>query len=72
MAKRRYFTLVSIDGSPGCPWSPEFGDYDRRIVEGELDDYRDRGWKAKELKIIETGDTQAEIDAAVRDLNKDL
>ncbi len=47
-------------------------DYDKSVVEDERDDYRDKGWKAKELQIITTGDTQAEIDAAVAKLNEDL
>lgn len=72
MANRKYFSLLSIDGTPGCKWAIEFGDYDLQTVEDERDDYRDRGWKAKELKIITTGDTQAAIDAAVAELNKDL
>ncbi|WP_085025256.1 hypothetical protein [Ensifer aridi] len=69
---RKYHTLVAIDGSPGCPWAIEFGDYDLETVKDEYADMRDRGWKAKELKIITTGDTQAEIDAAVAKLNEGL
>lgn len=72
MAKRKYFTLLAIDGTPRCPWAAELGDYDGTAVDAERDDYIDRGWKRKELKIITTGDTQAEIDAAIADLNKDL
>ncbi|PDT45336.1 hypothetical protein CO661_24030 [Sinorhizobium fredii] len=72
MANRKYYTLVSIDGSPGCKWAIEFGDYNCTTVEDERDDFLDRGWKRRELKIITTGDTQAEIDAAVAELNKDL
>ncbi|MDX0260533.1 hypothetical protein GOC60_04820 [Sinorhizobium meliloti] len=72
MANRKYHTLVAIDGSPGCLWGIEFGAYDLDTVKDEWAEMRDRGWKAKELKIITTGDTQAEIDAAVAELNKDL
>lgn len=72
MANRKYFTLLTIDGTPGCPWSIQFGDYDCPTVEDERDDYLDHGWKRRELKIITTGDTQAEIEAAVAELNKDL
>lgn len=72
MANRLYFTLVTIDGSPGCRWAPEFGDYDCTTVEDERDDYLDKGWKRRELKIITTGDTQADIDAAVAALNEDI
>lgn len=72
MANRKYHTLCIIDGSPGCPWSPEFGDYDWDTVWAEWLEMRDRGWKRSELEIITTGDTQAEINAAVAALNKDL
>jgi hypothetical protein len=72
MAKRKYFTLLAIDGTPGCPWAVEFGSYDGTEVDAERDDYLDRGWKRKELMIVTTGDTQAEIDAVVAALNKDL
>ncbi|RVH82708.1 hypothetical protein CN074_25185 [Sinorhizobium medicae] len=72
MANRKYHTLLSIDGSPGCPWAIEFGDYDIDTVKDEWAEMRDRGWKAKELKIITTGDAQADIEAAVAALNKDL
>ena len=70
--KRTYHTLVSIDGTPGCPWSVEFGDYDYSTVMEEFAEMRDRGWKVKELKVLETGDTQAEIEAAIAKLNKDI
>ncbi|RVP18165.1 hypothetical protein [Sinorhizobium meliloti] len=67
-----YHVLVSVDGSPGCKWAVEFGDYDETTVKQEFADMRDQGWKRRELKIITTGDTQAEINAAVAELNKDL
>ncbi|MBD9511933.1 hypothetical protein IB265_34860 [Ensifer sp. ENS10] len=72
MANRKYHTLVSVDGSPGCKWGIEFGDYDHDTVWDEYLEMRDRGWKRSELKIITTGETQAEIDAAVAELNKDI
>lgn len=72
MANRKYYTVVSIDGSPGCPWGIEFGAYDHDTVWDEYLGMRDRGWKRRELRIITTGDTQDEIDAAVAELNKDL
>ncbi|MDX0568135.1 hypothetical protein GOL81_23120 [Sinorhizobium medicae] len=67
-----YHVLVLVNGSPGCKWAVEFGDCDETTVKQEFADMRDRGWKRRELKIITTGDTQAEIDAAVAELNKDL
>ena len=72
MANRKYHTLLSIDGSPGCPWGIEFGDYDLDTVKEEWAELRDRGWKRGELKIITTGDTQAEIEAEVARLNEGL
>lgn len=72
MSNRKYHTLVSIDGSPGCLWAIEFGDYDRANVEAEYQEFRDNGWKKSELKIITTGDKQADILAALETLNKDI
>lgn len=68
---RKYYTLIARDGSPGCPWSPQFGDYDRKTVADELADYREQGFKRSELRIIETSARQAEIDAAVSALNRE-
>jgi hypothetical protein len=65
MAKRTYYTLAVFDGY----WSPEFGDYDRDTVQGELEEYRERGVFKKHLRILKTEDTQASIDAAVAKLN---
>lgn len=53
-------------------WSPEFGDYDRSVVQQERDDFRwasQRPWKAKDFKIIATGGKQTEINAAVAAMN---
>jgi hypothetical protein len=68
---KTYFTLLVNDGTPGDrPWGIQFGDYDRSVVEAELEDYRDHGWKRKELKIVETvGHGNAEIEAIVAKLN---
>lgn len=65
---RRYHTLaVREDGR----WAPQFGDYDRETVEAERDDYRhgSQGIKARDLRIVTTGPTQADIDAAIAKLN---
>lgn len=72
MANRKYHTLVSVDGSPGCKWAIEFGGYDLETVMQERADMRDRGWKAKELRVLTTTDKQADIDAAVAKLNEGL
>jgi hypothetical protein len=71
---RRYFTLAvrwhwEEAGVLHSRWSPEFGDYDREVVESERDDYRSRDFKARDLKIISTGDKQSDIDAAIMKLN---
>jgi hypothetical protein len=68
---RTYYTLVAHEGDhiADNPWGIAFGDYDLETVKAERDEYRDKGWKAKELKIITTTDQQTDIDAAVRSLN---
>ena len=69
MAKRRaYFTLLS-KGPDDDRWSIEFGDYDRNTVRDERDDMKDGHYCDHRFRIIETGDTQAELDAAVALLN---
>lgn len=61
-----YYTLaVREDGV----WAPQFGDYDRDVVADEKLDYRDHGYSARDLKIIRTGDTQADIDARIAAMN---
>jgi len=63
---RKYFTLAVREAGQ---WSPQFGDYDRETVEAERDDYRDHGHKVRDLRIVQSGDTQAAIDAAIAKLN---
>lgn len=61
-----YYTLaVREDGV----WGPDFGDYDRDTVVDEKLDYQDRGYSARDLKIIRTGDTQADVDARIAAMN---
>jgi hypothetical protein len=65
----RYFTLIrrEADGK----WAIEFGDYSRRTVQDELEDTVG-GWEGirrKDLRIIQTSDDQASINAAVTALN---
>lgn len=65
-----YFTLV--ERTPDGPWGPQFGDYDKQCVEDERADmlYAGAGRiRAKDLRIVRSGDTQAEIDAAIAKLN---
>jgi hypothetical protein len=64
---RQYHTLLLLDRGA---WRPEFGDYDKSVVEAELDDYHDGGgYRLADLCIITTSDTQAAIAAAVAKLN---
>lgn len=63
---KRYYTLAVRDDGR---WTPELGDYDRETVEYELDDYKYNGYKARDLKIITTGDKQADINAGISKLN---
>lgn len=64
---RKYHTLlVREDGA----WTREFGDYERGTVEYELEDYRDKGVRRSDLKIITTDDNDSAINAAVAKLNQ--
>lgn len=71
VTQRTYHTLLTRDLKHPISnqWCPDFGDYDKAVVEAERDDYRDKGWAAAELRIIETAPNQKEIDAAVAALN---
>jgi hypothetical protein len=65
----RYHTLALRDGGI---WRPEFGDYDKSVVEAERDDYHEGGGhRLADLRIISTGDTQAAINAAIATLNQE-
>lgn len=64
---KRYYTLaVREDGV----WSPQFGDYSRATVHEEMADMLDHDVRRKDLKVIETDDTQVSIMAAIERLNK--
>lgn len=65
---KSYHSLLTRDGA-GEPWAIAFGDYDHDVVKDERADYLDHDYKARDLKIITTGDQQADIEAAVRELN---
>ena len=74
----KYYTLlIKQMGANGLVrWSPEFGDFDRETVEGEIDslvgsycmDF-DRFYKKSDFRIIATDDTQEAINAKVREVN---
>lgn len=60
-AGRKHYTLLDPDGRP------QFGDYSRAVVKQELEDMAYSEGKPKSrYKIIESGDTQEEINAAIR------
>lgn len=62
---RKYHTVcVRYDGR----WTPEFGSYVRPEVSFEAEELRSHHRRA-DIRIICTGDTQAEIDAGVAHLN---
>lgn len=62
---RSYYTLAVREHGV---WAPQFGDYDREAVREELEYYAER-IKRADLKIVQSGDTPGEINAAVRALN---
>jgi hypothetical protein len=65
---RKYYTLIQrIDGR----WFPQFGDYDRAVVDEERQGMRDAhdAPRASDLKVITTGPKQADINAAIEKLN---
>jgi hypothetical protein len=74
---KKYYTLVSKDvNNSADPWTIEFGDYSRGIVSGEMREYRynnalrNEGEERREYKIISSGDSQSEIEAVVKELNR--
>lgn len=67
MAKR-YYSLI-VQESQGERFCPQFGDYNKGVVAAELEDWCDNGYKTKQLWIIESGDTQTEINSTVAKFN---
>lgn len=60
-----YYTLA-VQFDKGDTFSVQFGDYDREVVVQEVEDsYAD----AHKVRIVRSGDTTAEINAAVAKLN---
>jgi hypothetical protein len=70
MTRRRFYHVLLTRDGAGEAWAIAFGDYDRETVKDEHADHRDHDWKARDLKIITTGDSQTEITAAVAKLNQ--
>jgi hypothetical protein len=64
---KRYYTLLTRDNGV---WSPQFGDYVLSVVSQERhDSYKD--YATNDIAIITTGDTQEEINAYIKSMNKD-
>lgn len=60
-----YYTLA-VQFDKGDSFSVQFGDYDKEVVVQEVEDsYAD----AHKVRIVRSGDTTAEINAAVAKLN---
>jgi hypothetical protein len=68
-ANRRYFTLATKDTKDGGVFAPQFGDYDRECVVAEMEEYKARG---EVCRIVSSGDSQADIVAAVAKLNSKI
>jgi len=61
-----YYTLVVYDIDHN-KWFAEFGDYDKSVVQDEMDDlsYGYQSILKKNMKIIKTGVEQSEINRAI-------
>ena len=61
-----YYTLVVYDIDHNM-WYAEFGDYDKSVVQDEMDDlsYGYQSILKKNMKIIKTGVEQPEINRAI-------
>lgn len=70
---RAYFTLAICERGV---WSPQFGDYERAVVEAErvdmLEGNRARGsLKARDVKIVKSAPDNDAIDQAIAKLNRE-
>jgi hypothetical protein len=67
----KYYTLAEKDDGENGRWCILFGDYDKAAVIEERDivQYAD-GTPRSRLKILETSDVQADINAALAELNR--
>lgn len=69
--QRPYYVLLSREGADQ-PWGVAFGDYDRRAVDFERDDYRNN-YAAKNLHIIRAQNArQSTINKLVTELNSQV
>lgn len=75
MKTKKYYTL--LESINGALFTPEFGDYEKDVVEDERDDMKARAELTDdgthtEYKIIRTGETQTEIDNEIARINSAL
>lgn len=72
--KRRPYHTLLLREQQGQPWSIEFGDYDRKVVEQEMRDRKDAydHTRKRKYQIITTGETEAEIRVAVAAMNNQV
>lgn len=68
--RRTYYTL--LERMTGQLWAPQFGDYDKEVVEQERRDMKDSGSfvKGTSFKIVETDGTQADLTRVVEEENE--
>lgn len=71
MTNRVYF-IMAARLSATSPWGVAFGSYVRSECDDERQDLRDHGERASNIRIIRLGDTNAEIDAAIAQLNREI
>lgn len=65
---KRYFTLA-VQETCGEPFFPQFGAYRRDVVIAEVTAYLEQGYTTRQVWILESGETQPEIDAALAKFN---
>ena len=65
---KRYYSLIVKE--VGSPWSVQFGDFDKEVVEQELEDEKHNWPRGTRFRVIKTGAKQEEINSAIRDLNQ--
>lgn len=65
---RSYYTMIVKE--KGEKWSPQFGDYDKEVVEQEIEDDKHNWPKGTKFKIIKTSAKQEDIDSYISKLNE--
>lgn len=66
---RKYYVLV-VRETGDTQFRQQFGAYNRGEVAAELDDYRDHGYRVRDLWILESAsDKQTDIDSMVEKFN---